>query len=84
MNIEKTLKEAEQIMRRWKPGTRVWHRANGRRGLIDGFLICADGAIMVRVSWGDNQTPNYPFELSATRVSDDDDDWRNDEAAITA
>lgn len=78
MNIEDTLKAAGEIMARWKPGAFVWHRASGKRGVIDGWLICGDGAVLVRVSWGDNQTPNFIFELSAVPIPEgtEGEEWR--------
>lgn len=66
---------------RWRPGIRVWHRASGRRGVVTAYVVCADGAIMIQVAYGDSTVNHYSIELSAVRISEDDEaeTWRETE-----
>lgn len=64
----------------WPIGSLVWHRANGKRGLVveyavDGFAVC-----MIVVSWGASEPWDKccAYELSLTQVSSggDGEQWK--------
>lgn len=78
MDVGKTLNDARAILQRWPAGAFVWHRANGRRGIVEGWKICADGAILISVSWGDTCGLHFFFELSARPVPEgsEGEEWR--------
>lgn len=81
MDVLKALNEARAVMMRWEAATVVWHRASGRRGLVDGWKICADGTCLISVTYGDGAGIHYVFELSQTRVADNEDgeDWKTED-----
>lgn len=79
---ETVLRAFRDTITRWKPGMRVWNRANGKRGIVSGYFTGADGSTLIQVSYGEGNFNHYPIELSATRITEDDDAeaWREEDA----
>lgn len=81
MNTDEITAAFREVISRWRPSMRVWHRGHGRRGIITAYSVCADGSILLQVAYGDSTMTHYPCELSAVRISEDDeaDAWRDGE-----
>lgn len=79
MSIEEQLKALHHIMQRWKQGAKVWHRSDGKRGIVLEYILDNSGAVLIGVCFAHNSTTTrcYPVELSAVRISDgtDGDEW---------
>ena len=74
--ITRVVKKLTRIQSIWPCGIVVWHRASGDRLLVEGYKVCADGAILITCTCG-GQTDNlYEMELSRAPVPDDEDAWR--------
>lgn len=71
-------------MERWMVGMRVWHRSDGKRGIILEYIVDNSEGVLLGVCFAHNghTTRCYPVELSAVRVSDgtDGDEWMDGEA----
>ena len=80
MNADsETIQKAfRDVVTRWLPGMRVWHRSSAKRGVVTGYLVCADASILLQVAYGDSTFNVYPLELSVTRVTEDDEaeEWK--------
>lgn len=78
--LESALAALRQSMTDWPAGTVVWHRATGRRGVIDGWKVCGDGAPVISVSEGGGGYTCFPFEISRKKVADNDDgeQWKQE------
>ncbi len=79
---EKAMKSVRETITRWVPGMRVWNRASGKRAVVTGFFLGADGSCLIQASYGDSNLNHYPLELSATRITEDDEaeSWREEDA----
>ncbi len=77
-DIKRALATMERSLMQWPMETVVWHRASGQRGLIDGHVLCPDGSVLLSVTHGNASARCYDFELSRTRVPEDDggEDWK--------
>ena len=76
--IERSIKAAREILTHWPIGSFVWHRSNGKRGVVNGVMLCGDGAALPQVTWGDTQNACFPFELSGMPIPEgtDGEEWR--------
>lgn len=86
---------ADELCRRLKPiveeypvGSLVWHRADGKRGVVCEYCIDGQACVMVVVSFGGgiNWEKCEPYELRATRCSDgtDGEDWKDGKEGASA
>lgn len=61
-------------------GTLVWHRANGLRIIIVGYVITAEGNAVLRGDIGEDVGSYLPCTLSTTKVNADStvdgEDWK--------
>lgn len=82
IEIDEQLKELGAVMRRWRQGMRVWHRADGKRGIVLEYVVDLSGGVLIGCVFAHNSntTRCYPAELSAVKVSDgtDGDEWMDD------
>ena len=78
---DEIVKRLRAVMRRWPAGMMVWRRADGRRGIVDGHMVCGDGSVLPRVSYGGAADLSYPFELNPTPVPEngDSEEWKLDD-----
>lgn len=75
MNKDKLLKEVSRMMDEYPPGVRVWHKACGRRGVVAGWNLFADGTVGIRVDYGSGGYSNEMVSsLSATKPPAGDGD----------
>lgn len=68
------------VIVRFRTGTLVWHRANGKRGVICEYCVDGQGCVMLGVCWGagDPWDKVMPDELSQVPVArDDDEGWKD-------
>lgn len=80
MTTEEIIKRLRPIVDEWPLGNLVWHRAHGKRGVIVGYAVSADGGPLLRVDYGDNGFPaELPICMSGTKVNDgtDGDEWKD-------
>ena len=79
MKIEARLQRLRAVMEEWPVGTVVYHRADGRRGVIAGHSVYETGDVLVRVDYGAGGWQNeMALCLSATRPgTEDGDEWRD-------
>lgn len=79
--IEQQLKVLRSVMEEWPVGALVWHRADGRRGVIVEYAMDGAGCVMVVVSWGADRNWDkcLALELSGAPVSDGTagDEWKD-------
>lgn len=81
MTIARRLARLKNVMEEWDSGSRVWHRADGRRGIVVEHSVDAQGCCMILVSF----CATGPWEkclpemLSGTPVGDgsDGDEWKD-------
>lgn len=52
MNLEQLTKRLGPLVSEWPLGIRVWHRADGRCGVLMGYFILIDGEVGFRVDYG--------------------------------
>lgn len=58
----------------------VWHKADGRRGLVTGWLLQADHSVRLRVDYGEaGAVYEYPGTVSTTKLVADTpgDEWKD-------
>lgn len=74
------IKHLEGLMHNFPRGQYVWHRADGRRGIVMGYLIIG-WSVLVRVSYGEAETNEVPIVLSATKVlaASEGEEWQTAE-----
>lgn len=81
MSIEERLKGMRRALEQWPHGARVWHRADGRRGIILEHIMELPGNVQMGVIFAHNghAVRCHPEELSSTPVSDgtDGDEWKD-------
>lgn len=78
MTIEDITKRLAPFVAEWPTGSLIWHRADGRCGLLMGYSILHDGEVSFRVDWGGGGWANEkPASLRATKPADDGgDEWK--------
>lgn len=83
------LHKLKPVLERWPAGMIVWHRADGKRGVVVEHSINGQGGVGVVVAFdphsGERQCQT--LELSAVRVGGEEDgeEWKNtDEHGGTA
>lgn len=67
----------------WRVGQRVWHRADGKRGVIVEYCIDGSGCVMLNVCFGAHEPWDkcLPDVLSTTPIGDGSagDEWKDGE-----
>lgn len=80
MTPEHLASKIQQLAEQYPAGCPVWHRANGKRGVVCEYCIDATGCAMLSVDWGGSGWDKcVPQILSATKVNaetDDGETWR--------
>lgn len=74
------LKQFANIMHNFPLGSYIWHRADGRRGVIIGYLILGY-SVLIRVSYGAEETNEVPLVLSSGKITaaDSGEEWQQTE-----
>ena len=72
------------LMEEWPAGQVVFHRADGRRGVVSDWILCGQGNVMLMVDYGaSGMEPEEPGSFQATTPgTEDGDEWR-DGAGVT-
>lgn len=74
------------VLERWPAGMIVWHRADGRRGVVVEHSINGDGFVGVVVSFDPNSGERQcqTLELSAVKITADDEGegWKTDDGGM--
>lgn len=67
-----------QLVMDWPPGTKVWHRASGKRGIVIGWEVREQGNCFVAIDYGAGPGADYPLCLSRTPVAEggDGEAWK--------
>jgi hypothetical protein len=67
-----------QLVMDWAPGTKVWHRASGKRGLVIGWEVREQGNAFVVTDYGSGACADYPLCLSLCPVPEggDGESWK--------
>lgn len=83
MTIEDKLARLRALMEEWPCGSVVYHRADGKRGVIGGHVVHDQGDVGLRVDYGaDSWSTETASHVTTTRPGDDSgDDWREEVAA---
>ena len=78
MTTEQLTKRLSPLVDEWPLGIRVWHRADGRCGVLMGYFILIDGEVGFRVDYGGaGWSSEKPTSLQATKPADEDgDEWK--------
>lgn len=76
MNLDDAVKALRTCAKAFPVGSYVWRRADGVRGVVEGYRICGDGLALPSVTWGATSDSVFPFEISDKPVPQDDDEWR--------
>lgn len=79
MTLDQKIQHLRHSLEEWPAGATIYHRADGKRGIIVEHCIDEVGCIMINVAFGHN-TPwakCLPSELSTTPVRDDGDEWKD-------
>ena len=88
MNPKDLANKLYEVAKSWPTGSLVWHRGNGRRGVITEYAIDGLGCVMLVVTWGANENWDkcLPCVLSLTRVSDgsEGEAWKDGEEGTQA
>ncbi|WP_395735066.1 hypothetical protein [Prosthecobacter sp.] len=84
MSAADLINRLKPILERWPAGMIVWHRADGKRGVICEHTLDGLGCVMIVVCFGANSSWDkcLVHELSAVKISDgtDGDEWKDAEA----
>lgn len=63
---ETRLPEDQSIKEKFPPFSIVWHRGDGRRGVVYGYLEYCDGTEAVYVDFGSSAMPLIPEVVTRT------------------
>ena len=83
MTTEQITKRLKPLVAEWPLGIRVWHRADGRCGVLMGYFILIDGEVGFRVDYGSGGwSSEKPTSLQATKPADEDgEEWKESAGA---
>ena len=81
MTIESITQALKPVVAEWPIGSYVWHRANGKRGVVFGYLLMSDLGIRIQVDYGSKTEFEPRCLLSGTKVSEggEGDEWKDDD-----
>lgn len=78
MNLE----PLNRIISEFPPGSIVYHRATGKKGVITEYSIDGQQSVAITVAFdhANNSMRCYPYELTGNKPLDDDDgeEWKED------
>ena len=80
MNIEGRLQRLRCLMEEWPVGQVVYHRACGKRGIVQGHVVHGQGNVALRIDCGsEGWGTELPESLQATKPGiEDGEEWRDD------
>lgn len=74
MSIEQIMKALAPVVSEWPTGSIVWHRADHRRGVVQGYSIVAGGEVALRIDYGGSGWSNEKTNaMQANRPADNED-----------
>jgi hypothetical protein len=78
MTTDELLNRQRKLLAEWPLGTMVWHRADGRRGVLMGVFVLIDGEVGFRVDYGaGGWASEKAGSLQASKPNDDEgEEWK--------
>lgn len=74
-----SLNKLPPLMTAFPAGKRVWHRGDGRCGIVQGWLLFADGSVSVNVDYGSGGNVNeFPIALTFSKEPEDGEGWKTE------
>jgi hypothetical protein len=84
MTAKRLASRIYKLMIQFPPGTVLYHRATGKRGVVVEYCIDAGGCVMVQCDYGnEGWRKELPVSMSRTKLHlDEGEDWKNSEGHL--